>query len=250
MTNIEIMQRRIRERLETLGLSARAVSLTATGKAGAIDNILNKGSQPSYERLEAIAKALGSNGAYLSGIGNSPGVDPWDTADGASPVPTASDMAKDLPIYATDVGKIFEPNAVKKDRIALTMIHSQTVIDYFRRPTAHILNRKMYGIYVAGPWLGPALEAGSVAIVDGTRPPAIRDYVVIYLRSEPASEADDWGFDEYSGRTSTALVGRLAGMSSEHVSFETHDPAAMHRVEASRITNLHRIMSIKDLLGT
>jgi len=67
MTPIEVLKERVAVKLEELNLSAREVSLAATGQPAAIRNILSKNAMPRIDRLDAIAAALGTTSDWLLG---------------------------------------------------------------------------------------------------------------------------------------------------------------------------------------
>ena len=67
MKPIEILQKRIEAKLKELNVSARKVSLAATGQPAAIRNILGKNAMPRIDRLDAIAVELETTSDWLLG---------------------------------------------------------------------------------------------------------------------------------------------------------------------------------------
>lgn len=67
MTAIDVLKERVAAKLAELNVSARQVSLVATGQPAAVRNILAKDAMPHIDRLDAIAKVLGTTSDWLLG---------------------------------------------------------------------------------------------------------------------------------------------------------------------------------------
>jgi transcriptional regulator with XRE-family HTH domain len=255
-TNLEVLQTRLRDRLEASGLSARAASIIAVKQPDAINNILNKGASPTFERLIAIADALGTNVGYLIGTTNDPtpdeqglsGVSGEFLAPHAEYVPPSPSMPlmgqmnKDVPVYGTALGgDLRVQDAPIEGQLAeLTTLNTGEVIDFLRRPPALAHNRKIYGLYVVGTSMEPVFDSGSAIVIEPTRPPSIRDYVVVYLRDR-ATDAD--------GGTSAVLIKRLVRRSASFVELEQYNPPCTFRIPAADVSAMHRVLSVTEMLG-
>lgn len=240
MAQIDIIKQRIRERLEALKLTARGVSLRATNRADAVNNILNKDAMPTFERLEAIAKELGCSVKYLTGSSDVPALDPWDVAVGANPVVARSDMNRDLPVYesARYEGPEIGP-AVTKGQIDFGRI-----TQFFFRPPYLTSKKKAYAVFAPVGTASPALDIGQAAIMDPARPAGAGDLVIVYLNDGYDRTLE---FDEWQPRP--AIFGRLLLRADEHAVVEIFNPTATVTVKAQDMTGIHRIVPLAELLG-
>lgn len=269
MTMNEHITNRIRDRLEATGMTPRAASMRATGKPDAIRTILNQGVMPSAERLDMIAVALGTSTAYLLGATEDPSpisvrlvesssnrlkavAEPSgdtsikldrDHIVPKSALPRRTDMPQDIPVYGTAIGTSQDIQALENGEIAVeqTSLNTGEVIDYFRRPPGLTNARKAYGLYVVGFSMEPAYEPGGVIIVDPSRPPAIQDYVVVYMRGAEHAE------DETS--VSAVLLKRLVRRSASFVELEQFNPPARFRIGADAISQMHRVLPLAEIVG-
>lgn len=157
------------------------------------------------------------------------------------PLPRRRDMPKDIPVYGTALGggcTVLEGEAPSV-AIEQTDLNTGEVIDFLRRPPGISRRRKVYGLYVSGGSMEPAFEPGQPIIVDPSRAPAIRDYVVVYLRN---------GHD-HDDAVSRVLVKRLARRSSSFVELEQFNPQSTFRVATKDIAAIHRVLSLSDIIG-
>ncbi len=234
----------------------RAASILALKQPDAINNILNKNASPSFERIIQLADALETNVGYLIGLTDDPSPDdvpvlgeavvpPVVTAApiAQKPVlPAPTDMDKDIPVYGTALGGELRIHDAPEEgqAIELTDLNSGEVIDFLRRPPALKRNRKVYGLYVVGSSMDPVFESGSAIVIEPTRPPAIRDYVVVYLRDR--TNDDD-------GLAAAVLIKRLVRRSASYIELEQFNPAGTFRVPAQDVRAMHRVLSITEMLG-
>lgn len=252
---------RIQERLTALNLRPRTASMMATGKPDAIRTILN-GVMPSAERLDQIAEVLQTTSGYLLGSVDDVGVPdeepPITTAynakDGAryepkpeheqepAALPARKDMPKDIPVYGSAIGTSEDIEALEDGKVAVeqTTLNTGEVIDYFRRPPGLNNSRRAYGLYVDGFSMEPVFEPGSVIIVDPSRPPSMRDFVVVYMRG-----------DEAGGDTMVAsvMLKRLVRRSATFVELEQYNPPARFRINTDSITQMHRVLPLAEIVG-
>lgn len=231
---VVIILDRIEARLQALDLSPRKASLIATGKPDAI-RAIQRGQVPSAERLARLASALQTTTAYLQGETDSPSVGHGGL------IPAPLDMPRDIPVYGTALGaeESFWSEHDGEVAIEQTDISSGEVIDYYRRPPALRDRRDVYMLYTAGDSMAPAYEAGQAIPVDPSRPPAIGNYVVVYLR---AKGGDDEG-------TAAVLIKRLVKRGAGWIELEQFNPPARFRLQAGQYRAVHRVMSLDEVLG-
>jgi phage repressor protein C with HTH and peptisase S24 domain len=230
---------RIAERLQAVGLSERKVAMMATGKPDAIRDI-RRGSQPSATRLQALADALGTTTEYLLGA--------TDIVTPAPPgeriIPAILEMKKDIPVYGTAIGADIEFMSSLDHAVAVeqTDLNRAEVIDRFRRPLGLRERQDLYGLYVAGTSMEPAFESGRGILVDPKRPPAIRDYVVVYIARQRGDHPDMEGI-------ASILLKRLVRRSGAFIELEQFNPPAVFQVPLEDVAAVHRIMPWDEAFG-
>lgn len=150
-------------------------------------------------------------------------------------------LPRDIPVYGTAMGDQVEYKGPGDYPVAVeqTTLNNGEVIDYFRRPPALTNNRKIYGLYVAGDSMDPVYESGSPVLVNPSRSPSARDYVVVYLADSSSSD----------GRTASFLLKRLWRRSPSFLELEQFNPAGTFRVPTDRVQAVHRVISLGEMLG-
>lgn len=150
-------------------------------------------------------------------------------------------MVRDIPVYGTALGGDAAYSEGEGGEIVVeqTDLNTGDVIDYFRRPPGLSSRKKVYGLYVSGTSMEPAFEAGAPLIVDPTRTPSIRDYVVVYLRN--GEEEDD--------AVSKVLVKRLMRRSSSFIELEQFNPHSEFRVSTKNVVSLHRVVPLAEIIS-
>lgn len=239
--DIAILIDRIEERLQATGLSERKASMMATGKPDLIRDI-KRGRMPQADRLAALARVLGASADYLMGrtetLGAARSADKPERV-----VPQLLEMPKDIPVYGTAIGADIEYMTDLNSAVAIeqTDLYQNDVIDRFRRPPGLVNRRDIYGLYVAGTSMEPAFDSGRGILIDPKRPPAIRDYVVVYI-ARPGSHEDLDGM-------ACVLLKRLARRSASFIELEQFSPAATFRVPIKQIALVHRVMPWDEAFG-
>lgn len=233
-----ILTDRIDERLQALGISDRKASMNAVGKPDMIRDI-RRGRAPLASRLARLADVLETTTDYLTGKTDKlGGSDAGDTI--RSLVPAPQDMYQDIPVYGTALGAE-EQYAIDGDgKVAIeqTDLNMGEVVDRFRRPPNLVNRRDIYGLYVAGDSMEPAYETGVGILVDPRKPPASRDYVVVYLRDRQDSDA-----------AAGVLIKRLVRRSATFIELRQYNPPAVFRLEAHQYREVHRVMPWDEAFG-
>ncbi|SFJ47924.1 Phage repressor protein C, contains Cro/C1-type HTH and peptisase s24 domains [Sphingomonas sp. NFR04] len=226
---------RIDARLQVLNLSDRKASLNAIGKPDLIRDI-RRGKKRA--ELPALARALATTVDFLEGLTDNPSrAEP--VSDGAPQMPRPEEMEKDIPVYGTALGAEVSFWSEHNGEVAVeqTDLNTGEVIDYFRRPPALRDRRDVYMLYTAGSSMAPAFEEGSPIPVDPKRPPAIGNYVVVYLRDQD---------DEYAAGV---LIKRLVKRSASFIELQQFNPPATFRLEPRQFRAVHRVMPWEEVLG-
>lgn len=237
--SLVILIDRIDERLQSLGLSDRKASMAAVGKPDMIRDI-KRGRQPIASRLQALAGVLETSVEFLQGSSDQPsGIVP-DDAPIRALVPRPQDMLQDIPVYGTALGGEHEFSDQADGRVAIeqTDLNTAEVVDRFRRPPNLINRRDIYGLYVAGDSMEPAFEAGQGVLVDPTKPPGARDYVVVYLRDREDSDG-----------AAGVLIKRLVRRSGSFIELQQFNPPSIFRLDARLFREVHRVMPWDEAFG-
>lgn len=237
--NITLIDR-IEERLQALGISERKASMLAIGKPDLIRDI-RRGREPGSARLASLASALQTTSDYLLGVSDLIAQDVGSDASSSRPVPHPLEMPADIPVYGTAIGgeARFASSFDGDVAVEQTDINHGEVIDRFRRPPKLINRRDIYALYVAGSSMEPAFESGRGILIDPKRPPAVRDYVVVYLRSQ-AEDTDP---------VAAVLIKRLVRRSASYVELEQFNPAATFKIDLKSIREMHRVMPWDEAFG-
>lgn len=111
------------------------------------------------------------------------------------------------------------------------------VVDYVRRPPGVSQARNVYALWVVGNSMAPWNKDGDLIYVTSARPPAAGDYVVIQLN------------DEADGAPGMAMVKQLVGKTPTQLKLLQHNPAKEFSVALSKIKAVHKVLSLRELLG-
>lgn len=230
---------RIDERLRELGLSERKASLAATGKPDMIRDI-RRGRQPIASRLSALAATLETTVDFLQGATDQPGAGLQPGAGIRQLVPPPQDMLQDIPVYGTALGSEAEYADQADGKVVIEQVDLNTaeVVDRFRRPPNLLNRRDIYGLYIAGDCLEPAYESGQGILVDPKRPPASRDYVVVYLRTREDGDG-----------AAGVLIKRLVRRSGSYIELQQYNPPAIFRLDSRLYREVHRVMPWDEAFG-
>lgn len=150
-------------------------------------------------------------------------------------------LPKDIPVYGTAIGGALSLNATEDGTVMIeqTDLIDGDIIDFLRRPPGLADKKRVYGLYVTGTSMEPVYEPGGPIIIDPSRTPAIRDYVVVYLRN---------GHEE-SDEIAKVLVKRLIRRSATFVELEQFNPPAIFRVPLNDVATMHRVLPLADIIG-
>lgn len=173
--------------------------------------------KPGRESLLKLSVELGVAPEDLMATAPSP-------AQVAQPQP--QQMPADVPVFGTAVGGESGDFSFNGE-----------VIDYVRRPHGVAQMRNIYALWVTGDSMSPWNQRGDLIYVTPTRPPAIGDHVVVELAGP------------HPGEAGTAMVKLLVGQTATHVRLRQYNPAREFSIARTRIKALHKVLSLRELMG-
>lgn len=234
----KIIAERVSARIAESGLSARTVSMHATGKPDVIRDMLRRGSAPSGATLAKIAEILGTTTDYLVGLSTSPD-QPQSEVSFREVEPGWRGRPDDrIPLLGTGYCDDFEVDAeghpVAIDRVQLELDHTIRLIE---RPAALWNAPDAYAIYYHGSSMEPRFYQGEVGIVDPRRPAGPGDFVVVQLN------------DGASDQIVTVLVKQLERVAGGYVHLRQFNPDLRFRLPRAQVARMHRIASPTELFG-
>ena len=135
-------------------------------------------------------------------------------------------MPTDVPVYGVAVGGSsgdFRLNG--------------QVIDYVRRPPGVTRARNTYALWVVGDSMAPWNKDGDLIYVTSARPPGAGDYVVVQMN------------DESDGSPGLSMVKQLVGKTPTQLKLLQHNPEKEFSVALSKVKAVHKVLSLRELLG-
>jgi phage repressor protein C with HTH and peptisase S24 domain len=145
----------------------------------------------------------------------------------ANPPPNlVNAMPTDVPIYGMAVGGSngdFRFNG--------------QVVDYVRRPPGIAHARNVYALWIMGDSMSPWNKDGDLIYVSSARPPVAGDYVVIQLN------------DESDGAPGASMVKQLVAKTPTQLKLLQHNPAKEFAVALTKVKAVHKVLSLRELLG-
>ena len=240
-SGIDMLIQRIGAKLFETGMSDREVSMAATGKPDAIRYITKRRAMPSAERLDAIARTLGTSSAWLLGQTDDQG--PTDPEAASQPVDIGKafkNLPRNLPIYGTALGADLDLLDTNGHPVAIeqTEINMAAPIDYIARPTALAGRSEWYVIIVAGHSMEPRFDHGRRLLANGKRPPRVSDDVVVQLR-RPIDQSEE---------ASAVLLKQLVKRKAQTIVLRQFNPAIEFEVPNEAVLAVHPIVPWDDVL--
>lgn len=245
MSDIDHFLRVIDEELGRSGESDRSLSLRATSSADTIRNARRHQAIPSHKNLLGLADALHLTVDQLLGrplaaetpprsveVTHAPGVGDVSRTFRRSP--------QDLPVRGTALGHNLHFDDKGSADIEVTLFDPGEALHYIVRPPALLNNDTAYAIYVQGDSMAPAHKDGALRVVNPRAPLRVGDDVVVQLHD---ADGDD------GQAVVSVLIKTLVKRSASFVVLQQLNPAREFRVPAERITAIHRVMELDDLLG-
>ncbi|MEO5605582.1 MAG: S24 family peptidase [Novosphingobium sp.] len=238
MTNErEILAERITNRLKELDLTARNVSIQATGKPDVIRDLQRRKSTPNGPTLARIADALQTTSDWLLGNVENPGQLRSEVSFHELPQGWREPGAGSIPLLGTafcaDLIIEQEGESVAIEQIQLEVDHTVRMIE---RPSALWNAPNAYAIYFQGSSMERRFYQGEIGIVDPRRPPSPGHIVLVKLN------------DGESQTVMTALVKELVRATSAYVELLQYNPEISFRIPRNRVEAMERIYRPDELL--
>jgi phage repressor protein C with HTH and peptisase S24 domain len=240
-TKLEMLVTRIGAKLIERNLSEREASIDATGKPDAIRYIRTRHAMPNAERLEQIAKTLGTTPAWLMGADDGASIDTGEQQNPGLLAITQRRLPKTLPVFGTALAADLDLCTSEGDPVAIEQIHVDMVepSDYMARPTSIAGKDGYYVVTVMGHSMEPRFDSGRRKLVYANRPARVGEDVVVQMRSP----LDD-------GETVTAvLIKQLVRLKAGFVVLRQFNPAVDFEVPQERVKHIHPIIEWDDVLG-
>jgi len=173
--------------------------------------------RPGRETLQRLAGALGVTAEALALRAG---------AQSATATLSPLQLPADVPVLGTAVGGDsgdFSFNGM--------------VVDYVRRPQGVAQMRNIYALWVTGDSMAPWNRRGDLIYVTPTRPPVPGDHVVVELAGVHAHEAG------------TAMVKLLAGQTPTQYRLRQYNPERDFTIARTRVKAIHKVLSLRELMG-
>ena len=111
------------------------------------------------------------------------------------------------------------------------------IVDYVRRPPGVAHQRNIYALWIMGDSMSPWNKDGDLIYVTPARPPTAGDYVVIQLNDLP------------DGDPGPAMVKLLVGKTPTQLKLAQHNPAREFALPLTKVKSVHKVLSLRELLG-
>ena len=136
-------------------------------------------------------------------------------------------MPSDVPVHGIVVGGASGDFRLNGD-----------IVDYVRRPPGIAHMRNVYALWVSGDSMSPWNKDGDLIYVSPARPTAPGDYVVVQMN------------DQGDGEPGLAMVKQLVGRTPTQLKLGQYNPEKEFAVALSKVKAVHRVLTLRELLGT
>lgn len=198
----------------------------ASGVSQQLISQIERDVNESTRELPALARALGVRAADIDPAFRDDQVNEVRSAD--IPLPAVRDLPRDIPVLGTAAGSDHARGAFQL---------SAEAVDYVRRPPALATSLTAYALYVEGDSMSPKFEPGDLIYVNPSRPARPGDFVVI---EEMLGDGERRGF--------VKLYVKRSG--SWHIVRQFNPEAELRFPAEERSVQVHKVLSLADLLGT
>lgn len=236
------LRARIQERLTATGKTAHAVSIEIGAGQGYIRDLLDpsKGGYPRADKLNALARALGTTADFITGVSANPRQIESEAffVEDVNLSKFTQKALPGIPLVGTGDCAVLaitdaEGRTLEIERCSFDADHTLRLIT---RPPALAGNTAAYAIYFHGESMMPRFEPGEVGIVDPTRPSGPGDYVLVQL------------CDGESDEVTSVLVKRLVRANAREIELEQFNPPMRFVITRDQVARLHRIVPSTELL--
>lgn len=215
---------RLRDRRKQIGLDVTELANAIGVSQPAVSQWELGITAPKRRLLGKLAQILKVSPAWLITDDDSPAGNA-----GGPPLMAGSvaGLALDVPVYGQAVGGSggdFRLNG--------------QVVDYVRRPPGIANLRNVYALWIMGDSMSPWNKDGDLIYVSPARPPVVGDHVVVQLQ------------DQADGEPGIAMVKLLVGKTPTQLKLSQYNPSREFAVALSKIKSIHKVLALRELLGT
>lgn len=211
---------RIREHRKARGMTMVEVAQAIGVSQPAISQWESGIAPPGRESLVELGKLWHVPVGVLMG-------DPDLKAGKKGGVTPAGVMPSDVPVQGTAVGGASGDFRFNGD-----------VVDYVRRPPGITHMRNVYALWVVGDSMAPWNKDGDLIYVSPARPTAPGDYVVVQMN------------DQADGEPGVAMVKQLVARTPTQLKLGQFNPEKEFTVALNKVKAVHRVLTLRELLGT
>lgn len=236
---LENVQISIIRLMDEAGIAARPLSKKLGGETFIRDILQKKKGTVRGDKLMALADHFGvSVEAILAGTATTrdSGYDMTEQPKVIQFEGRSNQRVRDdCPVYGTALGaeKIVDGHAIEQ-----TTLNRAEIIEYRKRPPIANGIDRVYGLYVQGSSMYPALRDGGFLFAQWEAPLRVGDDVVVYIR--PKDATDD-------GLTANCvLVKRLVRRTAQYVELEQFNPALVFKVAMKDVLRIDRVLTPDD----
>lgn len=213
---------RLRERRKAIGMDVTELANALGVSQPAVSQWEIGATAPNRKKVAKLAQILRVPASWIMTDDEASAV----IAD-VTPVPAVAALATDVPVYGVAVGGSdgdFRLNG--------------QVVDYVRRPPGIASLRNVYALWIVGESMSPWNKDGDLIYVSPARPPIVGDHIVIQLQ------------DTADGEPGVAMVKLLVGKTPTQLKLAQYNPGREFNLALSKIKSIHKVLSLRELLGT
>ena len=235
----EILKARLRDRMETQGVSDRALSRKLGDNESYIGQVLSgKNGMPGAARLRLIAQELGTTTDWLVGIADDPAPMRSEVSFHELPQDWRGPANDGIPLvgtaYCADL--IIEGEHGENVEIEQIQIDVDHTIQMIERPSALWNAKDAYAICFQGSSMERRFYQGEIGIVDPRRPPSPGHIVLVKIGNGNSSTVTH------------ALVKELVRSTSSFVELLQYNPEIKFRLPRTRVISVERVYRPDELL--
>lgn len=215
---------RISALMDALGLTHLGVANGIGVTESAVSQWAAGATSPKPDKLPKLAEILRTSVSHIL-----TGSEPVRHSDDA---PDISAALKDAPRNVPVLGAV--PGGPEGSFI----MDSNAVTEYLPRPPGIASLKEVYGLYIVGDSMkGFGSSEGDIIYVSRTRPPVVGGLVVVQLKDDKTDETVAAMVKQYMGRTAT------------HLKLAQFNPAKEFQVALVRVEAVHRVLTLRELMG-
>lgn len=214
---------RLRDRRKQIGLDVTELANAVGVSQPAVSQWELGITAPKRRLLGKLAQILKVSPAWLITDDDAPA----GNAGGPPLLAAVAGLALDVPVYGQVVGGSggdFRLNG--------------QVVDYVRRPPGIANLRNVYALWIMGDSMSPWNKNGDLIYVSPARPPVVGDHVVVQMQ------------DQSDGEPGIAMVKLLVGKTATQLKLSQYNPSREFAVALSKVKAIHKVLALRELLGT